>query len=380
MLPDARQSVAVQAFERLFQELNSSRPSRWWSFPRLAKRHAAPHGIYIYGSVGRGKTHLMDLFYDSVAGQRKQRWHYHDFMRWLHEQLRQHDGQQDPMAGVVKKLGKNIDLLCLDEFLVNDIADAMLLAGLLRHLQANGITLVTTSNVRPDDLYQDGLQRARFLPAIQWLNQNMQVIHLDGETDFRYRQPTENSGTAHETSEAAPLQKWFFPSDDNARHCLRNWFEKLGGKIPDTMPEERPPPVRLNGHWLPIRAQQDAVIWTAFTALCAENRHSDDYLELASRYRALILEDVPVMTDETNDAARRFITLVDVLYDRGTGLVASAEEHFSQLYTGQRLGFEFKRTVSRLNEMQSLPLAAHPAPAQQPESSSSKNTPADSRR
>ncbi len=350
--PDPRQAEAVAAFENLHRVLKKNARARFRLFSRPK---SVPKGLYLYGSVGRGKTHLMDLFYDTVPGQRKQRWHYHDFMRWLHAQLRQQKDSQNPMARVIERLGKRIDLLCLDEFLVNDIADAMLLAGLLEHLAANGITLVTTSNVEPDQLYAGGLQRARFLPAIEWLKQNTQVIHLDGGTDFRYQQAghqREDVGDQRH-GQHTERQKWFYPNDDRARGCLKNWFHALGG----TLPAAQPAPLPLNGHWLPIVAHHETVLWTDFTALCAENRHSNDYLELASGHRVLLVSDIPMMTDENNDAARRFITLVDVLYDRGTALIASAETHFSTIYQGQRLAFEFKRTVSRLHEMQRLPVA-----------------------
>ncbi len=349
LLKDPRQAVAMHALQRLYQELTENRGGWRWPFSRR-DRQQAPQGVYLFGSVGRGKTHLMDLFYDAVPGQRKQRWHYHDFMRWLHEQLRQQQGHQDPMTAIIKALGQRIDLLCLDEFLVNDIADAMLLAGLLSHLRDNGISLVTTSNVAPHELYQDGLQRARFLPAIDWLQQHMQIVHLDGDTDFRYRKAGVSGPL--QAGQALNRQKWFFPLDDNSRQCLARWFEALGG----TVPEQPPVPLQLNGHWLPVIAVTESVLWTDFQALCGENRHSNDYLELATRFSTLVLSDIPLMDDRNNDAARRFITLVDVLYDRGIGLIASAEHHFSQIYRGQRLQFEFQRTASRLHEIQGMPI------------------------
>ncbi len=341
--PDKHQQKAVAALEQLHHTLKSRQKPRLWPFFR--KQTAIP-GVYLYGPVGRGKTHLMDLFYDTLTGSRRQRWHYHDFMQWLHGHLRQQKQRQNPLARVVEELGKKINVLCLDEFLVNDIADAMLLAGLLSQLQTNGITLVTTSNVAPDDLYADGLQRSRFLPAIDWLKKNMQVIHLQGNTDFRFR----HSETTPETH--AIDQKWFFPADDNARRCLKNCFASTGGQ----WPKKPPPPVQLNGRWLPILACSDKALWTSFQALCGENRHSHDYLELASRFQTLLLSHIPVLDDNHNDAARRFITLVDVLYDRSMPLFASAEDHYSRIYQGTRLAFEFQRTVSRLHEMQHLQL------------------------
>jgi len=256
---------------------------------------------------------------------------------------------------VVKELARHIYLLCLDEFLVNDIADAMLLSGLLRHMQAAGITLVTTSNVAPQDLYADGLQRTRFLPAIEWLRTHMRVVHLDGDTDFRYHR----THTASATNNSRPTKdendptwhKWCFPNDTNAHHCLANWWRQLTSRPHASTPS----PVCINGHWLPVTAISKHALWTGFHTLCGENRHSNDYLVLADQYTVLLLESVPIMSDEHNDAVRRFITLVDVLYDRRVNLVASAEAHFTRIYQGQRLAFEFKRTISRLTEMQSWP-------------------------
>lgn len=327
---DELQARVVDEFERLYQDLTTATEKRWF----WQSQPKAPPGIYIYGSVGRGKTHLMDLFYDSLPTTvGKQRQHYHEFMLWLHHQLRNHPDFQNPLDKICKQLAKSTDVLCLDEFLVNDIANAMLLAGLLQAFSRYGIALVTTSNVKPDDLYRDGLQRAQFLPAIAWINQHMQVKHLDGDQD--YRQQDDNQ---HE--------HWYFPINDSSQAHLQEQFQRHNKQqaihTDDWVINDRP---------LTVIKRGPKTLWCTFEALCFEPRHADDYLQLSGDIEQLCLAEIPVLTADDDSAARRFITLIDVLYEHEVKLIAQAACHYRLMYQGQKLSFEFERAASRLAEM-----------------------------
>ncbi len=301
-----------------------------------------PQGIYVWGGVGRGKTLLMDFFFDSLPFPDRLRIHFHDFMQHVHAELRTLGHRRDPLAAVAERLRARASVLCFDEFHVSDIADAMLLGRLLGALFGRGVALVATSNSRPDDLYRDGLQRERFLPAIALIKAHTEVLHLDSPTDYRLR--TLERGSVYH----APL-------DDLARAAMTRCFAELA---PDVSPH--PGVVEISGREIPVRAEAHGCAWFEFMDLCDAPRSTGDYVELARRFHTLLLSGVPVMDDERNDAALRFMHLVDTLYDRNVNLVASAEAGPGDLYAGQRLAERFQRTRSRLEEMQSHDYLAQP--------------------
>jgi cell division protein ZapE len=327
---DPLQEQVVLAFDRLFTELTRNRPKKWF----FQSPDPAPRGIYIYGSVGRGKTHLMDLFFDALpdnVGKRRQ--HYHEFMLWLHQQLREHGETKNPLNHICKKLAQTTRILCLDEFLVNDIANAMLLAGMLSAFSQYGIALVTTSNVKPDDLYHDGLQRAKFLPAIDWINSHMQVMHLDGDQDYR-----QQDDAAHED--------WYFPINESSQLHLRERYLAITAREPAS--EE---PWLINDRKLDVIRFTRNTLWTDFAALCAQPRNAADYLIIAKRIEHLVIQGIPAMDANQDSEARRFITLIDVMYEHDIKIVAQAACHYQLIYQGEKLAFEFQRAASRLSEL-----------------------------
>lgn len=297
---------------------------------------AAPvRGLYLWGGVGRGKTYLMDAFYESLPFERKMRVHFHRFMRHVHAELKALGGTKNPLHSVAERLAVRTRVICFDEFFVADIADAMILGGLFECLFARQVTLVATSNIAPDDLYKDGLQRQRFLPAIDLINQHTRVVHLDGDRDYRLR-----------LLQQAEL--YHFPLDASADTVLAANFASLAPE-----PGIEGQMIEVVGRAIPSRCCADDVVWFEFDALCDGPRSQNDYIELAMVYHAVLISNVPLLTARKEDQARRFISLVDEFYDRNVKLVISAAADIEALYQGRRLQFEFARTVSRLREMQS---------------------------
>ena len=329
LLPDRRQAEVVQAFQRLYNDITAVPKNKWWT----RRQPVAAQGLYIYGSVGRGKTHLMDLFYDSLPESvPKRRQHYHDFMQWVHHRLRSLDGVVNPIEHMGQQLAKEINILCLDEFLVNDIANAMLLAGLLKTMHHNRITLVTTSNVKPNDLYKSGLQRAKFLPAIAWINQYMAVLRLDGQQDYRYQDSHDH-------------EHWYFPLNDSSVKRLTTFFSDFA--VGDIRRDD----LMINGRALPICQATENMLWCDFDALCVDARGANDYLRIAAQFDFILIDQIPLLNADMDDQTRRFITLVDVLYEAEVGMVCRAACHYETLYQGQRMSFEYQRTRSRLTEL-----------------------------
>ena len=300
----------------------------------LMGRPAAPErGLYIWGGVGRGKTHLVDTFYDSLALERKLRVHFHRFMQRVHAALTQHSGAKNPLEVVADDIADEALVLCFDEFFVSDIGDAMILGGLIDALFRRGVTLVTTSNIPPQELYRDGLQRSRFLPAIALLEQHLTVTHLEASTDYRFR-----------TLQRADL--WHVPHDRTAAEALSAYFSSLTGREAGD-----PRSVDINQRPLTLLADAPGVAWATFSTLCEEPRSAVDYVEMAREYHTVLIEQIPLLDRDKEDAVRRFINLVDEFYDRNVKLIATAAEAPEELYDGSRLRFEFDRTVSRLQEM-----------------------------
>ncbi len=335
---DPAQECAVHELQRVHDELTAAPEAGL--LRRLAVRlgRATPEpvtGLYLWGGVGRGKTHLMDLFYEGIPFGNRLRTHFHRFMQRVHRELRDCAGEKDPLRLIGARIAGEARLLCFDEFFVSDITDAMLLAGLFEELFARGVTLVATSNVAPDDLYRDGLQRARFLPAIAMIKRHTRVLNVDGGIDHRLR-----------LLEQAELYHW--PLDEAAEHSL---MRSLGSLAPEKPVAGRV--IEVEGRPIRTRFCADDVVWFDFEELCDGPRSQNDYIELAREFHAVLVGGVPVFTAETDDQARRFINLVDEFYDRNVKLVLSAAAPLAGLYTGGRLAFEFQRTVSRLMEMQS---------------------------
>lgn len=296
---------------------------------------APVRGLYLWGGVGRGKTYLVDMFYESLPFERKLRAHFHRFMRHVHAELKALGGTKNPLDRVAERLALRTRVICFDEFFVADIADAMILGSLFERLFAQQVTLVATSNIVPDELYKDGLQRQRFLPAIDLINQHTRVVHLDSDCDYRLR-----------LLEQAEL--YHFPLDAAADGVLAANFASLAPE-----PGVEGQLIEVVGRAIPSRYCADDVVWFDFDALCDGPRSQNDYIELAMEYHAVLVSNVPVLTAKKEDQARRFISLVDEFYDRNVKLVISAAADIEALYQGARLQFEFERTVSRLREMQS---------------------------
>lgn len=329
---DPAQAAAVAALEALFQRLAAPRPRRWGIFRR---RRAPETGLYLWGGVGRGKTWLMDTFYDCLPPARRQRVHFHRFMQRVHRELETFAGEKNPLDRVADRLAGETAVLCFDEFFVSDIADAMILGKLMEALFNRGITLVATSNIPPQRLYENGLQRQRFLPAIALIEQHTEVLNVDGGIDYRLR-----------TLERAEL--YHYPLDEEATRSLADSFARLAPE-----PGRAWQTLEINGRDLSCRCLADDVAWFDFDELCRGPRSQNDYIELARIFHAVLLSGVPRMGRDSDDVARRFINLVDEFYDRNVKLVLSAESPLAELYAGGNLGFEFERTVSRLQEMQS---------------------------
>jgi cell division protein ZapE len=340
LVADADQQRVLEGLQRVRDELAVARPGGWRRW--LGPKPRPLRGLYVWGGVGRGKTWLMDLFHDNLAGVDKARFHFHRFMQLVHERLGAIDGKANPLQIVAAGMAREWRLLCLDEFHVVDIGDAVILAGLLRSLFDQGIVLVTTSNVPPDDLYRDGIQRASFLPAIDLLNRCTEVVHLGGERDYR-KMILEQARVYH-----TPLS-----AETDA--VLQQEFRRLANTEPSGAGE-----LLINGRPMPYRYRAEDMVWFDFEALCGPPRSKNDYIELARTHQTVFISDVPVMGAARDDRTRRFIFLVDEFYDRRVKLVLSAEAPANRLYVGERLAFEFQRTLSRLTEMQTPAFIGRP--------------------
>jgi len=296
-------------------------------------------GYYIWGDVGRGKTWLMDMFFDSldndpVLEKRKIRLHFHHFMQAIHDQLSLVGEQKNPLQLIAKAFARRYQLLCLDEFHVSDITDAMLLYGLLETLFKEGVVLVATSNQAPDDLYKNGLQRERFIPAIKLIKQHTQTIRLNGEVDHRLRL-LEKADT------------WYLITE-NSDATLKSRFLELA-----TCPAQRNHKIHINYRVIQTRLYTEEMLWLDFQVICGHQRGSADYIEIARQFHSVFISQIPQMDDGHNDKTKRFINMIDEFYDRNVNLLCSAATRPKDLYTGKQLAFEFQRTVSRLLEMRS---------------------------
>ncbi|MBV8042230.1 cell division protein ZapE [Pluralibacter sp.] len=345
--PDDVQRETVARLDTIYQELTSrSHPAAVSSgglratFSKLlGKREpvavTSVRGLYMWGGVGRGKTWLMDLFYHSLPEGRKQRLHFHRFMLRVHEELTALQGHTDPLEILADRFKAETDVLCFDEFFVSDITDAMLLGGLMKALFARGITLVATSNIPPDELYRNGLQRARFLPAIEAIKAHCDVMNVDAGIDYRLRTLTQ----AH---------LWLSPLAASTQQQMDALWLALAGA-----PRENAPLLEINHRPLQTMGAENQTLAVSFSTLCVDARSQHDYIALSRLFHTVMLFDVPVMTPHSENEARRFIALVDEFYERHVKLVVSAAAPLYEIYQGERLKFEFQRCLSRLQEMQS---------------------------
>ncbi|WP_312122044.1 cell division protein ZapE [Kosakonia cowanii] len=345
--PDDVQKEAVTRLDTIYQQLIAEQePAAQQSgglmakFSKLLGKRDTPsrepvRGLYMWGGVGRGKTWLMDLFYHSLPGERKQRLHFHRFMLRVHEELTTLQGQSDPLEIVADRFKAQTDVLCFDEFFVSDITDAMLLGGLMKALFARGITLVATSNIPPDELYRNGLQRARFLPAIEAIKQFCDVMNVDAGIDYRLRTLTQ----AH---------LWLSPlGEETAQQMDKLWLALAGA------PRSHAPELEINHRPLATLGVENQTLAVSFATLCVDARSQHDYIALSRLFHTVMLFEVPVMTKLMENEARRFIALVDEFYERHVKLVVSAAAPLHEIYQGERVKFEFQRCLSRLQEMQS---------------------------
>lgn len=363
--PDPVQAKAIKQFEKILQQLNnddnaSSENSRqnpgsfWGSLGSLFKFSPSSlqtekvirnpvKGLYIWGDVGRGKTWLMDKFFNSVTMSQKLRIHFHQFMQQVHQRLEDLPVQPDPLEIIGQDMAREYRVICLDEFHVMDIADAVILHGLLKALFDNGVTLITTSNRHPDELYKHGSRRERFLPAIELIKQFTHVFHLDAGLDYRL-----NHGVRSDT--------FFYPHNDEVQSKLTRLFNDFvqfyAGKD-KKRPSVTTRPILINNREIAVLHRAEVCIWFDFDTLCRGMRASSDYIAIAERYEVVFLSEIPQLKEGEEGPARRFLNLIDALYDQHVFLVLSSSEDFENIYQGNLLGFEFKRALSRLKEMQS---------------------------
>lgn len=340
--PDEAQHAAVTALDKLyyaiaeFQTAPIPQLSTWQKLlGKKAELPKPPKGLYFWGGVGRGKTYLMDAFYDALPTEKKMRVHFHRFMYRVHDELKRLGEVENPLSKVADQFKKEADIVCFDEFFVSDITDAMILATLLQEMFKRQMILVATSNIEPENLYRNGLQRARFLPAIALIQQRCDILNVDSGVDYRLR-----------TLEQAEI--YHYPLDEQAAINLNRYYQQLIGerKVASNV-------IEINHRDIAVMEASDGVLHATFEQLCQTPRSQNDYIEISRIYHTVLLGGVKQMDGKMDDAARRFIALVDEFYERNVKLIISAEVAMPLLYSDGLLEFEFKRCLSRLTEMQS---------------------------
>ncbi|WP_076417258.1 cell division protein ZapE [Colwellia sp. UCD-KL20] len=340
---DAAQEHAVNCLQRLFEDLQNKpipvsgfkKVLSGWKKTYSKQKTVTIKGLYFWGGVGRGKTYLVDTFYDCLPFNNKMRVHFHRFMHRVHEELKTLHGQSDPLKIIAERFSKETCIICFDEFFVSDITDAMILGTLFEELFARKVTLVATSNIIPDDLYRNGLQRARFIPAINLINEHCEIVNVDSGVDYRLR-----------TLEQAEI--YHCPLDEQASSNLDTYFNQLSVEKGTTDKT-----IVINNRDLLAVQESKGVVHFEFSVLCESARSQSDYMEVSKLYHTVLMANVTQMTTDHDDTTRRFIALVDEFYERNVKLIISAEVALEELYSGERLSFEFKRCLSRLQEMQS---------------------------
>ncbi|MDJ0833754.1 MAG: cell division protein ZapE [Gammaproteobacteria bacterium] len=342
--PDPAQQRVIGLLDQLHAELieaNQQKTLFAQILDRFNSAQASPRGLYVWGGVGRGKTFVMDIFFECLPFTAKKRYHFHHFMQQIHDELIELKRGKDPLDEIARRFAETTRVLCLDEFVVIDIGDAMLIGRLLEALFARGLVLVTTSNSAPQDLYKDGLQRARFLPAIDSLVDNCQVINLDGEQDYRLQGLQQ-------------AQLFHVPHDQTAVQSIREYLRShlVSGHELGSL--------RIHGRDINYLYRAEDTVWLSFAELCETARSRFDYLEIAREFGTMVLSEIQPMDDRLSDVTRRFISLIDVLYDHRVKLICSSAVAIDELYQDQFLSFEFERTRSRLQEMQTQNYLAMP--------------------
>lgn len=348
---DEKQRQAVQHTQRVYSELLLAEKKKNNFFSSLLGNKKIPvRGLYLWGGTGRGKTYLVDCFYECLPGDKKHRVHFHRFMLDIHQQLEDLPKSSNPLEIIAAKLADKINVLCLDEFHVHDIADAMLLAGLLKPMFERGITLLSTSNINIQNLYKNGLQRERFMYAIELLQEYTEEFDLGDGTDYRF-------------DILGKSQNLYIIDEENSKEKGEDFLAfKLSELAPCKPKNNRT--IEVNNREIQYVSSADDVIWFDFYELCQTNRSAHDYIEIAERYQTILLSNIPVFTEKDDAAAKRFIHFIDAIYDHNVKLLATSNARPEELYHGHRLSFAFDRTISRLTEMgteQYLILAHNPS-------------------
>lgn len=333
-MPDEAQAQAVQELERVWQELIQRFKASKKVFRRF-QRQIPPNGVYMWGGVGRGKTWLMDQFFDSIPFRRKMRMHFHHFMQHVHRELNKLAGQRNPLDLVADQIYQQAVVICFDEFFVSNVTDAMILSELFQKLFNRGITLVATSNIAPDGLYKNGIHRDRFIPTIEMVKKNCVVLNVDAGVDYRLR-----------VLKQAQLFKAPLSSDH------KDWIAERFAALTKTQTISQEP-IMINSRVVETIGHTEDVLWCEFSELCLKPRSPADFIEIANIYNTVLVSNVPHLTDYLSEGARRFIYLVDEFYDRGVKLLLTSEDSIIEIYQGEKLAFEIERTRSRLLEMQS---------------------------
>lgn len=331
---DGEQAKLLEKFDQLSSALKK-RSKSWFNQKKIK-------GLYIRGEVGRGKTQMMDIFFETLDIEKKKRVHFHRFMKILHDDLDRIAAQKDPLKKVAKDIAAETDVLCFDEFYVEDIGDAMLLGRFINELFENKVTLVTTSNTHPDDLYKDGLHRTRFLPAIESINKNCEVYELNSAQDYRLR--------TLEQLEIFIVGK----KDGGFKELESNFIELTNGEFDEGKN------IQILGRKIKTIKLSKGSLWVSFSEICEGPRSAKDYIEVCSEFHTLFVSDVPLMNGDNDDSARRFIALVDECYERNVNLILSMKTELNEMYSGERLKEPFKRTISRLEEMRSREYLSRP--------------------
>lgn len=333
-MADEAQAQAVQELDRVWKELLNRYKASKKAFRRF-RRQTSPKGVYMWGGVGRGKTWLMDQFYESVPFRRKTRMHFHHFMQHVHKELNKLSGQRNPLEIVADQIYKDAVVICFDEFFVSNVTDAMILSDLFQKLFVRGVTLIATSNIAPDGLYKNGIHRDRFLPTIEMVKKNCAVLNVDAGVDYRLR-----------VLKQAQLFKSPLSNE------VQNWMSERFSALTHTQAHSQEPIV-INNRIVETLGHTEDVLWCEFSELCFKPRSPADFIEIANIYNTVLVSNVPHLTDFLSEGTRRFIYLVDEFYDRGVKLLLTSQDSIIDIYQGEKLAFEIERTRSRLLEMQS---------------------------
>lgn len=333
-MADTAQAEAVHELNRVWEELLLRYKASKKAFRRF-RRQTAPRGVYMWGGVGRGKTWLMDQFFDAIPFRRKMRMHFHHFMQHVHKELNKLSGQQNPLDTVADQIYKEAVVICFDEFFVSNVTDAMILSDLFQKLFHRGVTLVATSNIAPDGLYKNGIHRDRFLPTIEMVKKNCTILNVDAGVDYRLR---------------VLKQAQLFKSPLTQDHQI--WIAKRFSALTSnqTVSDE---PIMINNRMVETLGHTEDVLWCEFSELCMKPRSPADFIQIANIYNTVLVSNVPHLNDYLSEGVRRFIYLVDEFYDRGVKLLLTSHASIIDIYSGEKLAFEIERTRSRLLEMQS---------------------------